>query len=203
MTSVAVNTYTHSVTYVADNILKSFKDIIRLSGLDPAKFVDDWECEHAGAQDVAGTGDLESVVLEVFNPKTDALIVRWDIDVVYGWSPATAVSGPTPSSSNTTSARPALRRARRQLRHPAAEQSPAAPTWTAGEGQPIRSTDGMVRHSLGSTIEHTASAAMPLTGGGPDADRRRSVPEIQEPPRTERSRAEKRVGFARTRFAII
>jgi hypothetical protein len=32
MTSVVVNTYTHSVTYVADNILKSMKDIIRLSG---------------------------------------------------------------------------------------------------------------------------------------------------------------------------
>jgi Bacterial HORMA domain 2 len=36
MTSVAVYSYTHSVTYVADNILKSFKDIIRLSGLDPS-----------------------------------------------------------------------------------------------------------------------------------------------------------------------
>ena len=36
MTNVAVNTYTHSVTYVADNILKSLKDIIRLSGLDPS-----------------------------------------------------------------------------------------------------------------------------------------------------------------------
>ena len=42
MTSVAVNTYTHSVTYVADNILKSFKDIVRLSGLDPGKLVADW-----------------------------------------------------------------------------------------------------------------------------------------------------------------
>ena len=49
MTSVAVYTYTHSVTYVADNILKSFKDIIRLSGLDPAKFVDDWDIQHARA----------------------------------------------------------------------------------------------------------------------------------------------------------
>src|SRR5258708_8973842 len=34
MTSVAVYSYAHSVTYVADNTLKSFKDIIRLSGLD-------------------------------------------------------------------------------------------------------------------------------------------------------------------------
>ncbi|MBP0495592.1 hypothetical protein [Pararoseomonas indoligenes] len=43
MTTVVVNSYTHSVAYVADNILKSLKDIIRLSGLDPAKFVDQWE----------------------------------------------------------------------------------------------------------------------------------------------------------------
>ena len=40
MTSVAVNTYTYSVTYVADNILKSMKDIIRLSGLDPTNMVE-------------------------------------------------------------------------------------------------------------------------------------------------------------------
>ena len=43
MTSVAVYSYTHSVTYVADNILKSFKDIIRLSGLDPANLVESWD----------------------------------------------------------------------------------------------------------------------------------------------------------------
>ena len=43
MTSVVVNTYTHSVTYVAENILKSLKDIIRLSGLDPTKFIGEWE----------------------------------------------------------------------------------------------------------------------------------------------------------------
>jgi len=40
MTTVTVNTYTYSVTYVADNILKSIKDIIRLSGLDPSNLVD-------------------------------------------------------------------------------------------------------------------------------------------------------------------
>ena len=43
MTTVAVYSYTHSVTYVADNILKSFKDIIRLSGLDPTNLVESWD----------------------------------------------------------------------------------------------------------------------------------------------------------------
>ena len=42
MTSVAVNTYTHSVTYLVDNILKSLKDIIRESGLDPSNFISGW-----------------------------------------------------------------------------------------------------------------------------------------------------------------
>lgn len=86
MTSVAVNTYTHSVTYVADNILKSFKDIIRLSGLDPSNLVASWESKMRALRTWLDTGDLERVVLEVFNPKTGALIVRWDIDVVYNWS---------------------------------------------------------------------------------------------------------------------
>lgn len=42
MSSVSVNTYTHSVTYLADNMLKSVKDIIFLSGLDPSAFVGEW-----------------------------------------------------------------------------------------------------------------------------------------------------------------
>src|ERR1700736_848404 len=86
MTSVAVNTYTHSVTYVADNILKSFKDIIRLSGLDPAKFVNKWETNMRAIKTWLGTGDLQQGVLEIFHPWTGALIVRWDISIVYGWS---------------------------------------------------------------------------------------------------------------------
>ena len=86
MTSVAVNTYTHSVVYVADNILKSFKDIIRLSGLDPSNLVESWESKMRALRTWLDTGDLEKVVLEVFNPQTGALIVRWDIDIVYNWS---------------------------------------------------------------------------------------------------------------------
>lgn len=42
MSAVAVYSYTQSVTYVADNILKSLKDIIRLSGLNPNKLVGEW-----------------------------------------------------------------------------------------------------------------------------------------------------------------
>jgi hypothetical protein len=57
MTSVAVNTYTHSVTYVADNILKSLKDIVRLSGLDPSKLVDGWESNMLALRTWLDSGD--------------------------------------------------------------------------------------------------------------------------------------------------
>ena len=53
MTSVAVNTYAFSVTYVADNILKSMKDIIRLSGLDPTNLVGELGEQDAGNSDLA------------------------------------------------------------------------------------------------------------------------------------------------------
>ena len=83
MTSVAVNTYTHSVTYVADNILKSMKDIIRLSGLDPTNLVEGWPSNMRALQTWLHSGHLETVVLEIFDPKTNALAGRWDIDVIY------------------------------------------------------------------------------------------------------------------------
>jgi hypothetical protein len=35
--SVAVNTYTYSVTYLVDNILRSLQDVVRLSGLSRAE----------------------------------------------------------------------------------------------------------------------------------------------------------------------
>lgn len=86
MTSVAVYSYTQSVTYVADNILKSLKDIIRLSGLDPAAFVDGWDLHKRGISAWLGTGDLQKVVLEIYDPRTDGLILRWDIDIAYQWT---------------------------------------------------------------------------------------------------------------------
>lgn len=82
MTTVSVNTYTHSVTYVADNMLKSLKDIIRLSGLDPTNFIEDWDVNMRGIKRWLQTQDLERVDLEIYDPKTDALLFRWDSSTV-------------------------------------------------------------------------------------------------------------------------
>lgn len=154
MTTVTVNTYTHSVTYVADNVLKSLKDIIRLSGLSPSKLVDSWGTNMSALQTWLGTGDLERVVLEIFNPRTGALILRWDIDIVYGWS-----SGDGSFWTDTDQLKYAIRKAGvapgdagYELLLQCKAGYPEVSGWSPGT---YRSTGSMVRHSLGTTIEHS------------------------------------------------
>lgn len=153
MTRVAVNTYTHSVTYLADNILKSFKDVIRLSGLDPSRLAADWETNMRALKTWLGTGDLERVVLEVFNPRTGALIVRWDIDVVYNWS-----SGDGSFWTDTEQLKYHIRKAGMAPSDASYDilikTKPGRPDVAGWGTGTYRSTDGFVRHSLGSTIEH-------------------------------------------------
>lgn len=154
MTSVAVNTYTHSVVYVADNILKSLKDIIRLSGLDPSKLANDWDVNMRGIQTWLASGDLRSVILEIFDPKTDALVGRWDIDVVY----STGLDDDGQFWTDTDQIRYAVRKAglmpseaRYRL---VVDNKPGRPDVSGWSSTTYRSTDGFVRQSLGSTIEH-------------------------------------------------
>ena len=86
MSAVSVNTYAYSVTYVADNILKSFKDIINLSGLDPSNLVGSWPTHQLAIKTWLASRHLRAVFLEIYDPRTDKLITRWDMDVVYSWS---------------------------------------------------------------------------------------------------------------------
>lgn len=153
MTTVTVNTYTHSVTYVADNILKSLKDVIRLSGLDPFKLVGSWESNMLALRTWLGTGDLERVVLEVFAPGTGTLVGRWDIDIAYGWS-----SGDGSFWTDTDQLKYAIRKsgvapgsADYQLLLQCKPGHCEVHGWSSTT---YRSTAGMVRHSLGTTIEH-------------------------------------------------
>lgn len=85
-TTVFVNTYTHSVTYVTDKLLTSIKNIIRLSGLNPGKLTQDWGVLERGIKTWLDTEDLEEVHLEVFNPSNDKLVGRWDFEIFYGFS---------------------------------------------------------------------------------------------------------------------
>lgn len=154
MTNVAVNTYTHSLTYVADNILKSMKDIIRLSGLDPAGLVSRWETNTLALKTWLNSGDLLGVVLEIYNPRTGDLITRWDIDIVYNWSSG----GDGAFWTDTDQLRYHIRKAgiapseaRYELILITKPGREAVLGWSDCD---FRSTAGMVRQSLGSTIEH-------------------------------------------------
>jgi len=158
MSSVAVYSYTHSVTYVADNILKSLKDIIRLSGLNPANLVDNWSSTLEALQTWLESQHLERVVLEIFSPTTDKLIVRWDIDIVYSWS-----TGDGSFWTDTDQLRyhilkagVAPSQARYRLLMQNKEGRPDVSGWVLAQ---YRSTNGMVKQSLGSTIEHCGLSA--------------------------------------------
>jgi hypothetical protein len=158
MTNVVVNTYTHSVTYVADNILKSLKDIIRLSGLDPSEFVGDWELHMRGVQTWLNTGDLETVELEIYDPKTDALIFRWDIDIAYGRS-----GGDGSFWTDTEQLKYAIKKAglvSSEARYRLLLQNkPGRPDVVGWSKASSRTTEGMVRQSLGTTVEHSGLGA--------------------------------------------
>ena len=158
MTSVITYSRTQSVTYVADNVLKSLKDIIRESGMNPAKFVNDTGVNMRGLKTWLASEHLERITLEIYNPTTDRLITRWDIDVRYDWS-----SGDATFWTDAEQLKWAIRKAG------------IAPTnakydlilhnktgWPDVDGWSrcsYRSTDGMVRQSLGSTIEHNGLGA--------------------------------------------
>lgn len=159
MTTVSAYSYTHSTTYVADNILKSFKDIIRMSGLSPEKFVDDWDLNRRAVKTWLESGHLVQVQLEIFHPRTDALIIRWDVDIVYEWS-----GGDGSIYTDTDQLRYAIRKAGIApsdakydiVLRVKREGRPAVAGWSDGAG---RSTAGFSRHSLGSTIQHSGLGA--------------------------------------------
>lgn len=158
MTAVAVNTYTHSVVYVADNILKSIKDILRLSGLDPTRLVESWDSNMRALRAWLDSQHLERVTLEIFDPKTDVLALRWDIDVIYNWS-----SGDGGFWTDTEQLRYHIRKAGLAPSEASYRlllfNKPGAPTVSGWGDAAVRSTAGMVRQSLGSTIEHNGLGA--------------------------------------------
>lgn len=158
MTTVTVNTYTHSVVYVADNILKSLKDIIREVGLDPSNLMNGWESNMRALRTWLSSEDLRQVHLEIYDPGTDALITRWDLNIAYGWS---ADDGSF--WTDTDQLKYAIRKAgavpstaRYRL---LMDNKPGRPDVDGWSLATYRSTAGMVRQSLGSTIEHSGLGA--------------------------------------------
>jgi hypothetical protein len=151
-TFVAANTHAHTTTYIADKMLHSLNFIIRESGLDPAKFVNDWKCMERGIRTWLDTRDLEHVVLEVFDPGSGGLVGRWDFEIVYGYG----LDGDGGMWVDTDAIRYAIRKAglwpsQCDYRLVATTKSgrPDVEGWSSAT---LRSTDGFIRQSIGTTI---------------------------------------------------
>jgi Bacterial HORMA domain 2 len=90
----------------------------------------------------------------VFDPKTDVLITRWDIDIVYGWT-----SGDGTFWTDTEQLKYAIKKA--GISPSAAsyrivlDNKPGRPDVKGWSSTTLRSIGGLVRQSLGSTIEHS------------------------------------------------
>ncbi len=158
-TFVAVNTYTHSVIYVTDNILRSLQDIVRLSGLDPAQIADEWTVLERGISTWIESKHLETIVLEVYNPSTNALIGRWDIDIAYEWSG----DGGGRFWVDTEQIKMAIKKAgvwpgssKYSIICRSKSGWPDVDGWSTTA---FRSTAGMAKQSLGTTIEHSGLGA--------------------------------------------
>ncbi len=157
-TFVRVNTYTHSVTFVANNLLLCLQEIVRRSGLDPDKIAADWVVLERGIARWLDTRDLETVTLEVFNPTTNRLVDRWDFTIAYGWTGGTGgfwvdtdqiryailKKGVVPSTCNYCVV---------------AQTKPGRPDVPGWSATTYRSTTGFIRQSIGTTLDASGLSA--------------------------------------------
>jgi len=143
-------TYTHTVTYVTTKMLLTLKEVIREIGLDPAAFTDSWASNELAISTWLSTRHLQRVVLEVYDPKTDCLVARWDLDVLYStigdgvlWVDTAAIrysiakAGLVPSSCRYNIL---------------LSTSPGRPDVTGWGSGTYRSTDGFKKYTVGATI---------------------------------------------------
>jgi hypothetical protein len=157
--SVAVRSYTHAVTYVADNLLKSLKDILLYSGLNPNKLATGRDWLHRGISAWIESGHLRKIVLEVYTPVSNKPVGRWDINISYEWT-----GGDGQFWTDTDMIRFAISKA--GLLPSSAEYdvivdlAPGAPTVPGWSTTTFRSTAGMFEQRIGTTVE-----ASGLSGG--------------------------------------
>lgn len=151
-TSVSVNTYTHSVTYVADMMMKSIKLIILASGLDLSKFTGNWASTENAISTWLNSRHLHGAVVEIYNMRTGKLVYRWDINIDYSygsgddgfmWTDTDAIRYAIAKESLTPS------QCSYDILLLTHAGRPDVSGWGPGS---FRSTDGFVFQSLGNTI---------------------------------------------------
>ncbi len=151
---VVVNTYVHSVTHVADNMIHSLHQIIRESGLSPEKLVGEWGSLRRAISTWLNSGHLDMVILEVYDPDfgiPDGLVHRWDFDIYYG------SAGDGSMWANTEDIKYHIRKAGlwpSQCEYRVILVTrPNEPYVNGCSDTQLRSTAGFVRQSIGTTID--------------------------------------------------
>lgn len=150
-THVSVNTYTHSVTYVTGEMVRSLKQIVRLSGLNADLLMNSWVSLETAISVWIRSKHLTKVTLEIYNPKTNGLVTRWDFEINYSygadddgslWADHDAIKIAIAKAGviSTTC------KYEFKILAPGGE---AVNGWSKGS---YRSTDGFLQHSLGTTI---------------------------------------------------
>ena len=150
-------TYTHTVTHVTTKMLLTLKEIIREIGLDPARFTDSWDTYERAISAWLSSRHLQRVSLEVYDPRTNVLVTRWDLDVVY------ATVGDGSLWVDTAAIRYSIAKAglvastcKYDLILTTAAGRPDVAGWGPCD---FRSTDGFKRYSVGATIGGNGLAA--------------------------------------------
>lgn len=148
---VIVNTRTHSITFVTDKLLSSLKNIIRLSGLNPEKLSNDWQILERGIRRWLETEHLQELHLEVYEPRTDKLVGRWDFGIFYGFT------GDGTFWVDTDAIKYHIRKAGLwptdcEYRIVVTNR-PGRPDVEGWSTTTLRSTDGFVKQSIGTTID--------------------------------------------------
>jgi len=152
-TTVAVNTYAHTATYIAGKILLTLKEIVRESGLDPAQLGTSWKSLEEAAAFYLRAQQLRSLTLEVYPASLPASLAgRWDLELTY----STGGGDDGSFGTDTTLIRYSIAKAGLQPQNcgyrfvmSVAPGSPDFPGWGPTK---FLSTDNFTRYSVGSQI---------------------------------------------------
>lgn len=77
---------TQTSVFAADAMRNVLRDIIKWSGLDQTKLVDDWIVLGTAVRTWLATGDLEEITIEFYRAGDGTLISRWDFPISYDGS---------------------------------------------------------------------------------------------------------------------
>ena len=147
--TVSVNTYTHSVTFVTDKMLKSLRYIITSVGLDPNKYVEKWASYELAVSTWLQSKHLRSLIIEVVSP-SGSLITRCDLTIDYTGSGDGSMWVDTDTLKYAIAKFGAIAKdCSYDITLTTASGEPPVRGW--GDGN-LRSTEGFTKQNLGTVI---------------------------------------------------